>query len=148
MALEKKDVEEELKEKIQEKEKEVLELRQKIKEIESFVNSKSSDMEEWVKEKLSLQEALKKSEEREKSLELFCCLIEGRNRVNGNGVIARDGKWVKGLNVQWPVVVIGSTVVAATVVIYLVNFDFLLKSWNTYWLLALSSEELKQNFVC
>ncbi|KAL4275974.1 hypothetical protein AHAS_Ahas20G0160800 [Arachis hypogaea] len=81
MALEKKDVDEKNKW-----------TRQKIKEIESFVNSKSSDMEEWVD------------------------TVNGG--VNGNGVIARDGKWVKGLNVQWPVVVIGSTVVAATVVIY------------------------------
>ncbi|RYR34449.1 hypothetical protein Ahy_A10g049344 [Arachis hypogaea] len=110
-ALEKKDVEEEVREKIQEKEKDVLELGQKIKEVESFANSKSSDMEEWVKEKLSLQEALKKSEEREKSLELFVVrlkeetgvgenVIRGLNQkvdivnggVNGNGVIARDGK--------------------------------------------------------
>ncbi|QHN82065.1 uncharacterized protein DS421_20g692400 [Arachis hypogaea] len=79
-------------------------------------------MEEWVKEKLSLQEALKKSEEREKSLELFVVrlkeeagvsenVVRGLNQkvdtvnggVNGNGVIARDGKRVKGLNVQWPV---------------------------------------------
>ncbi|XP_015949957.1 peroxisomal and mitochondrial division factor 2-like [Arachis duranensis] len=198
-ALEKKDidernkwtsVEEELREKIQEKENEVLELGQKTKEVESFANSKSSDMEEWVKEKLSLQEALKKSEEREKSLELFVArlkeeagvaenMIIGLNQkvdtvnggVNGNRVIARDEKRVKGLNVQWPVVAAGSTVVAAAAVIWFyfwlihenneyngflygltfikpVNFDFLLKSWNTCWLLALSSEELKQNFVC
>ncbi|MED6137072.1 hypothetical protein PIB30_061502 [Stylosanthes scabra] len=37
--------------------------------------------------------------------------------VNGNGVVAREGKVVKGLNVQWPVVAAGSTVVAAAVVI-------------------------------
>ncbi|KAL1307604.1 hypothetical protein HN51_049504 [Arachis hypogaea] len=144
-ALEKKDidernkwtrVEEELREKIQEKEKEVLELGQKIKEVENFAKSKSSDMEEWVKEKLSLQEALKKSEEREKSLELFVArlkeeagvaenVIRGLNQkvdtvnggVKGNGVIARDGKGVKGLNVQWPMVAAGSTVVAAAAVI-------------------------------
>ncbi|KAL4349970.1 hypothetical protein AHAS_Ahas10G0095200 [Arachis hypogaea] len=90
--------------------------------------------------------------------------------VNGNEVIARDGKGVKGLNVQWPVVAAGSTVVAAAAVIWFyfwlihenneddgflyglmfikpVNFDFLLKSWNTCWLLVLSSEELKQNCV-
>ncbi|KAL4343245.1 hypothetical protein AHAS_Ahas11G0059100 [Arachis hypogaea] len=54
-ALEKKDVdernkwtrvEEELREKIQEKENNVLELGQKTKEVESFANSKSSDMKE------------------------------------------------------------------------------------------------------
>ncbi|KAL4338641.1 hypothetical protein AHAS_Ahas12G0230500 [Arachis hypogaea] len=37
--------------------------------------------------------------------------------VNGNGVIARDGKGVKGLNIQWPMVVVGSTVVVAAAVI-------------------------------
>ncbi|MED6217912.1 hypothetical protein PIB30_022052 [Stylosanthes scabra] len=127
-------VEEELREKIQEKEKEVLELGQKIKEA---VNSKKSEMEEWVKEKLSLQEALKGSEERAKSLESIVArlreeagetedLIRGLNQrvveavnggVNGNGVVAREGKVVKGLNVQWPVVAAGSTVVAAAAVI-------------------------------
>ncbi|XP_057730400.1 peroxisomal and mitochondrial division factor 2-like [Arachis stenosperma] len=145
-ALEKKDVdernkrtrvEEELRKKIQEKENEVLELGQKTNEVESFANSKSSNMEEWVKEKLSLQEALKKSEEREKSLELFVArlkeearvaenVIRGLNQkvdtvnggVNGNWVIARDGKGVKGLNVYWPVVAIDSTFVAAAVVIW------------------------------
>ncbi|XLR25454.1 hypothetical protein S83_053354 [Arachis hypogaea] len=54
-ALERKDVDErnkwtriekELREKIQEKENEGLELGQKTKEVESFANSKSSDMEE------------------------------------------------------------------------------------------------------
>ncbi|QHO56723.1 Peroxisomal and mitochondrial division factor [Arachis hypogaea] len=182
-ALEKKDVdernkwtkvEEELREKIQEKEKEGLELGQKTKEVERFANLKSSDIEEGVKEKLNLQEALKKSEEREKSLELFVArlkeevgvaenVIRGLNQkvdtvnggVNRNRVIGRDGKRVKGLNVQWPVVAAGSTVVAAAAVIWfyfwlihenndddgflyglmfikLVNFDFLLKSRNTY----------------
>ncbi|RYR51246.1 hypothetical protein Ahy_A06g026268 [Arachis hypogaea] len=97
---------------------------------------KSSDMEEWVKEKLNLRKALKKSDEREKSLKLFVAqlkeeagvaenVIRGLNQkvdtvnggVNGNRVIARDGKRVKGLNVQWPVVAVGSTVVAAAAVI-------------------------------
>ncbi|XLR68520.1 hypothetical protein HN51_015572 [Arachis hypogaea] len=129
-------VEEELREKIQEKKKEGLELGQKTKEMESFANSKSSDMEEWVKEKLNLRKALKKSDEREKSLKLFVAqlkeeagvaenVIRGLNQkvdtvnggVNGNRVIARDGKRVKGLNVQWPVVAVGSTVVAAAAVI-------------------------------
>ncbi|KAL4300273.1 hypothetical protein AHAS_Ahas17G0184400 [Arachis hypogaea] len=147
-------------------------------------------MEERVKEKLSLQEALKKSKEREKSLKLFVArlkeeagvaeiVIRRLNQkvdtmncgVNGNGVIARDEKGVKDLNVHWPVVAAGSTVVATVVVIWFyfwlihenndddgflyslmfikpVNFDFLLKSWNTCWLLALSYEELKQNFMC
>ncbi|XP_015944428.1 peroxisomal and mitochondrial division factor 2-like [Arachis duranensis] len=151
-ALEKKDVdernkwtrvEEELREKIQEMEKKVLKLGQKTKEVESFANSKRSDMEEWIKEKLSLQEALKKFKEREKSLELFVArlkveagvvenVIRGLNQkvdtvngvVNGDGVIARVEKGVKGLNVQWPVVVAGSTVVAATVVI-----------WFYFWLI-------------
>ncbi|RYR28054.1 hypothetical protein Ahy_B01g052152 [Arachis hypogaea] len=122
-ALEKKDVdernkwtrvEEELREKIQEKENNVLELGQKTKE-----------------------EVLKKSEEREKSLELFVVwlkeeagvaenVIRGLNQkvdtvnggVNGNGVISRNGKGVKGLNIQWPVVAVGSTVVAAAAVIW------------------------------
>ncbi|KAL1336936.1 hypothetical protein AAHE18_10G098500 [Arachis hypogaea] len=151
-ALEKKDVdernkwtrvEEELRQKIQEMEKEVLKLGQKNKEVESFANSKRSDMEEWIKKKLSLQEALKKFEEREKSLELFVArlkveagvvenVIRGLNQkvdtvngvVNGDGVIARVEKGIKGLNVQWPVVVAGSTVVAATVVI-----------WFYFWLI-------------
>ncbi|KAL4359414.1 hypothetical protein AHAS_Ahas08G0075000 [Arachis hypogaea] len=126
-----------LRKKIQEKENEVLEFGQKTKEVESFANSKSLDMKEWVKEKLSLQEALKKSEEREKSLELFVArlkeearvaenVIRGLNQkvdtvnggVNGNWVIARDGKGVKGLNVHWPVVAIDSTFVAAAAVIW------------------------------
>ncbi|RYR68468.1 hypothetical protein Ahy_A03g014960 [Arachis hypogaea] len=149
---------------------ETTELRKLLPEMES----KSSDIEEGVKEKLNLQEALKKSEEREKSLELFVArlkeevgvaenVIRGLNQkvdtvnggVNRNRVIGRDGKRVKGLNVQWPVVAAGSTVVAAAAVIWfyfwlihenndddgflyglmfikLVNFDFLLKSRNTY----------------
>ncbi|XLR54986.1 hypothetical protein S83_005658 [Arachis hypogaea] len=37
--------------------------------------------------------------------------------VNKNGVIARDKKRVKDLNIQWPVVVAGSTIVATTAVI-------------------------------
>ncbi|KAL4337848.1 hypothetical protein HN51_047950 [Arachis hypogaea] len=132
-ALEKKDVdernkltriEEELRGKIQEKEMEVLELRQKTKEVESFA----------------------------KFEELGYGGVDTVNGgVNENGVISRDGKGVKCLKVQLPVVAVGSTVVAATAMIWFyfglihenndddgflyglmfikpVNFDFLLKS--------------------
>ncbi|RYR71807.1 hypothetical protein Ahy_A02g006029 [Arachis hypogaea] len=107
-----------------------------LKMLLSEMESKNSDMEEWVKQKLSLQEELKTSEEREKSLELFVAQLKEKagvaknvirelnqkvdtvnGGVNGNGVIARDGKGVKGLNIQWPMVVVGSTVVVAAAVI-------------------------------
>ncbi|MED6148767.1 hypothetical protein PIB30_055972 [Stylosanthes scabra] len=84
-----------------------------------------------------MQEALKGSEERAKSLKSIVArlreaagetedLIKGLNQrvveavnggVNGNGVVAREGKVVKGLNVQWPMVAAGSTVVLVAVVI-------------------------------
>ncbi|XP_057739893.1 peroxisomal and mitochondrial division factor 1-like [Arachis stenosperma] len=118
-ALEKKDVDE----------------RNKWTRVEEELWEKIQEMEK--------EEALKKSEEREKSLELFVVrlkeeagvvenVIRGLNQkvdtmnggVNGNGVIARVEKGVKGLNIQWPVVVAGSTVVAATVVI-----------WFYFWLI-------------
>ncbi|RYR70825.1 hypothetical protein Ahy_A02g005129 isoform A [Arachis hypogaea] len=81
-------------------------------------------------------EELKKSKEGEKSLELFVARLKEEARVaenvirelnqkvdtvnggvNKNGVIARDKKRVKDLNIQWPVVVAGSTIVATTAVI-------------------------------
>ncbi|KAL4305109.1 Peroxisomal and mitochondrial division factor [Arachis hypogaea] len=96
-ALERKDVDE----------------RNKWTRIEKELREKIQEKENEVKKKLSLREALKKSEEREKSLELFVAqlkeeagvaenVIRGLNQkvdtvnggVNGNGVIARDGKRV------------------------------------------------------
>ena len=130
-------VDEEMRDKIQEKDKEILGLGQKIKELENFADSKKSELEEWLKEKLSLKEALKGSEERARSLELSVARLreeagEAENVIrslnekfvksvnggmNGNGVVGGEGK---GLKVQWPVLAAGSTgaIVAVAAVIY------------------------------
>ncbi|XP_015950023.1 uncharacterized protein LOC107474889 [Arachis duranensis] len=58
----------------------------KLRKLLPEMESKSSDMEEWVKEKLSLQEILKKSKGREKSLELFVARLKEEAGVAENVV--------------------------------------------------------------
>ncbi|QHO18826.1 Peroxisomal and mitochondrial division factor [Arachis hypogaea] len=126
-----------------ESEEKIRDLEKKIGALEKKdvdERNKWTRVEEELREKIQEKEnneVLKKSEEREKSLELFVVwlkeeagvaenVIRGLNQkvdtvnggVNGNGVISRNGKGVKGLNIQWPVVAVGSTVVAAAAVIW------------------------------
>ncbi|OIW02852.1 hypothetical protein TanjilG_29628 [Lupinus angustifolius] len=128
-------IEEELREKIDEKEKEILSLRKKIDVLEEGdAAGKKSESEEWNKEKLNLQEALRESEEKVRNLESKVALLREEageaEKVIGsfkekaveivNGSVNGTQGEEKGLNLQWPVVAAGSTgaVVIAAAVIY------------------------------
>lgn len=131
-------VEEEMRDKIDEKEREIKGYRLKIEELEKAVVEKKSELEELVREKLSLEKAVRESEERALSLEsnivqlreeageaekvirsLNEKAVETVNR-DVNGIHGGEGKGLKGLKMEWPVVAAGSTgaVIAAAAVIY------------------------------
>ncbi|KAL2665856.1 hypothetical protein AAZV13_02G246600 [Glycine max] len=130
--------EEETRDKIDEKEREIKGYRQKVEGLEKVAAEKKTELDELVKQKLRLEESLRESEEKvtglessilqlreeakeaerviislnEKAVETVETIDRGLNGVHGEGK--------KGLKLQWPVVAAGSTgaVVAAAAVIY------------------------------
>ncbi|XP_054796461.1 peroxisomal and mitochondrial division factor 2-like [Prosopis cineraria] len=130
-------IEEELREKISEKEREVQDLKAKTAELEKVVVGNGSEMENWVEEKKNLEEALRESEDKAKRMELNILQLQQEaseaedvigtlrekafGAVNGrvNGLEVEE-KGLKGLKLQWPLVAAGSTgaIAAAAVVVY------------------------------
>ncbi|XP_065617005.1 peroxisomal and mitochondrial division factor 2-like isoform X2 [Quercus suber] len=53
-------------EKIDEKEREIGGFREKVQELESLVAKNGADLEKWMREKLGLEESLRKSDEKAK----------------------------------------------------------------------------------
>ncbi|XP_062153193.1 peroxisomal and mitochondrial division factor 2 [Alnus glutinosa] len=120
-------IEEEMRERIDEKEREIGGFRKKVEDLESLIAKKGVELEKWMREKLGLEALVRESEEKAKSVELkFFGLqkeVEEAEKVisglkekavdaiNGSvdGIRARVGGENKGLNLDWPVVAAGST---------------------------------------
>lgn len=121
-------IEEEMREKIDEKEREIGGFRKKVEDLESLIANKGVEFEKWMREKLGLEALVRESEEKAKSMESkFFGLqkeveeaekvISGLNEkavdaINGsvNGIRTRDiGGENKGLKLDWPVVAAGSS---------------------------------------
>ncbi|CAJ2634100.1 unnamed protein product [Trifolium pratense] len=132
-------VEEELRDKIGEKDREIEGFRSRVEELEKVAGEKNHEIGDWVNEKLSLEKALRESEEKAKVFESN--IIQLRNEageaekmirslnekaveivdrdINGNDGIEREGGNERKL--QWPIVAAGagSTVaVAALIYVY------------------------------
>lgn len=128
-------VEEELREKLEEKEREIQVSRLKIEELERVAAGNGSQLENWVKEKNDLEEALKESKDKARSMESNIVLLrqeasEAQNMIRTlnekvtravNGAVKGIDAEVKGLKLQWPVVAAGSTgaIAAAAAVAYI-----------------------------
>ncbi|KAG6661647.1 peroxisomal and mitochondrial division factor 2-like [Carya illinoinensis] len=134
-------IEEEMREKIAEKERELGGFRKKVQDLESVISEKRSELEKWTREKLDLKALSRESEEKLKLMELKVVglqkeMEEAEKVITGlkekavdtisgslNGIresVISGEK--KGLNLDWPVVV-GATgaiavAAAATYVIY------------------------------
>lgn len=121
-------VDDELREKIKEKERELRGFKNKIEELDSIADVGGSKLESWIEEKLSLEEAIKMSKEKERTLESDIFLLQedikeakkiiktlNEKTVDLNGVNGEveEMRMMDGLNLQWPVVVAGSTGVFA-----------------------------------
>jgi tropomyosin-2 len=121
-------IEEEMREKIDEKEREIGGFRKKVEDLESLIANKGVELEKWMREKLGLEALVRGSEEKAKSMEskVFGLqkemeeaekVISGLKEkavdaINGsvNGIRARDiGGENKGLKLDWPVVAAGSS---------------------------------------
>ena len=129
--------EEETRDKIDEKEREIKGYRQKVEELEKVAAEKKTELDELVKQKLRLEEALRESEEKVTGLESSILQLRKEAKEAERVIISLNEKAVetvesidrglngvhsegKGLKLQWPVVAAGSTgaVVAAAAVIY------------------------------
>lgn len=120
-------IEEEMRERIDEKEREIGGFRKKVEDLESLIAKKGVELEKWMREKLGLEALVRESEEKAKSVELKVFglqkeveeaekVISGLKEkavdaINGsvNGIRARVGGKNKGLKLDWPVVAAGST---------------------------------------
>ncbi|XP_041005473.1 peroxisomal and mitochondrial division factor 2 [Juglans microcarpa x Juglans regia] len=129
-------IEEEMREKIAEKEREIGGFRKKVEDLESVISEKRFELEKWTTEKLDLKALSRESEEKAKLMELKVVGLQKEmeeaekviaglkekavDTVNGslNGIresVISGEK--KGLNLDWPVVVgaTGAIAVAAAV---------------------------------
>ncbi|KAK4577940.1 hypothetical protein RGQ29_028183 [Quercus rubra] len=126
-------IEEEMREKIDEKEREIDGFRKKVQELESVVVKKGAELEKWMREKLGLEESLKESDEKAKVTESMMLglkkeveeaekVISGlkekaaeaiNGSVNGVREFVVEGEKNSGLKLDWPVVA-GSTVAIAS----------------------------------
>jgi len=128
--------EEEMRDKIDEKEKEIKGFKQNFEELEKVAAEKKSELEESVKQKLKLEEALREREEKVTVLESSILQLRKEAKEAERVILTLNEKAVetvenidrdlngiggerKGLKLEWPVVA-GSTgaVVAAAAVIY------------------------------
>ncbi|KAJ7965096.1 peroxisomal and mitochondrial division factor 2-like [Quillaja saponaria] len=130
-----------MREKIDEKEKEISGFRKKVDELNSVTLNNGCELEKLVSEKLKLEEALRESEERARTVESKMVQLQEQvveaekvigalkekavEAVNGtvNNItrsIDVEENGLTGLTSQWPVVAAGSTgaIVAAAAVVY------------------------------
>ncbi|KAL0002227.1 hypothetical protein SO802_016008 [Lithocarpus litseifolius] len=135
-------IEEEMREKIDEKEREIGGFRKKVQELESVVAKNGAELEKWMREKLGLEESLRESDEKAKVAESMMLglkkeveeaerVISGlkekaaeaiNGSVNGVREFVVEGEKKSGLKLDW-LVVAGSTgaiafAAAAAFVIY------------------------------
>lgn len=127
--------EEEVRERVEgleEQERQIAELKKVVVELEALVSDNGVEAEKWGKERVSVEAALRDSEERVKAMESKFNLLqkevdaaetvlrEVKNNtvrvVNGAVDEVFNGGGEKGLNLQWPVVA-GSAIVAGAAVI-------------------------------
>ncbi|KAL4622272.1 hypothetical protein ACB092_06G285500 [Castanea dentata] len=126
-------IEEEMRDKIDEKEREIGGFRKKVQELETVVAKSGAELEKWVREKLGLEESLRKSDEKAKVTESMMLglkkeveeaekVISGlkekaaeaiNGSVNGVREFVVEGEKKSGLKLDWPVVA-GSTVAIAS----------------------------------
>lgn len=125
--------ERELREKVEEKEREISGLKEKIGDLEARIVKVLSELQSSKNEKMGAEDALKKSEEKAKEMESKLVELQGEleqaekvigglrdktaETINGRREIV-DAIEDKGSKLQWPVVAAGSTgaiVVAAAV---------------------------------
>ncbi|KAI4306022.1 hypothetical protein L6164_029338 [Bauhinia variegata] len=123
-------VEEDMREKIDEKEKEIRGFRQKIEDLEMIIKSKESQWEKQVKEKTNLEEELKESQHKARTMESNILQLQEEAleaekfmkslkdkaldaaNVTVNGLDG-EAKGLKELKLQWPVVAGSAGAVAA-----------------------------------
>ena len=135
-------IEEEMRDRIDEKEKEIGGFRKKIRDLESVIANNGVELEKWLKEKLGLEASLRESNEKAKATEsvmlgLKLELEEAEKVISGlkekavdaiNGSVNGIRKSVvggendKGLKLDWPVVAVGSTgaLAIAAAVVYVI----------------------------
>ncbi|XP_004491345.1 peroxisomal and mitochondrial division factor 2-like [Cicer arietinum] len=129
-------VEEELRDKIGEKDREIEGFRLKVEGFEKVAADKKDESGEWYKEKLSLEKALKESEEKAKAFELNIIQLREEageaekiiRSLNEKAVeiVDRDLNGIHGeeddCKLQWPIIAAGAgstvAVVAAAALIY------------------------------
>ncbi|CAL0311431.1 unnamed protein product [Lupinus luteus] len=128
-------IEEELKDKVEDKKREIQGFKEKIKDLEKkILLAKKSEMEKWMNEKMKLEKALRESEDKARSMEsiIHRWLLHEEagkpervkrtmtEKVFGALIRAVYGihEEVKGVELQWPIVAAGSAA-AIAVVIYL-----------------------------
>ncbi|KAE9612908.1 hypothetical protein Lalb_Chr05g0211951 [Lupinus albus] len=125
-------VEEELKDKVDDKKREIQGFKDNIKELEKkILLAKKSEMEKLMKEKMKLEEALRDSEEKARSMEsiIHRWLREEagkservkrtmKDKVFGAFIRAVYGihEEVKGVELHWPIVAAGSAAAIAVVI--------------------------------
>lgn len=133
-------IEEEMREKIDEKDRQIGVFRKKAEDLESVIAQKGVELEEWMRENLGLQALLSKSEEKAKSIELKVVGLQKEVEEAGKVISGLKDKAVdamngslsglresvvgaekKGLVSDWPVVV-GSTgaIAVAAAIVYVV----------------------------
>lgn len=115
----------ELKEKLEEKEMEISGLKQQIGDLEARIAKLGSELQSSKSEKLGVEDALKKSEEKAKEMELKLVQLQRELELKDKTAETINGRREivaaiedKGSKLQWPVVAAGSTgaiVVAAAV---------------------------------
>ncbi|XP_022149757.1 peroxisomal and mitochondrial division factor 1 [Momordica charantia] len=125
-------VEEEMRDKVEEKEREITGFKKKINDLESVVTKNGLELEKWIKEKLNVEELLKQSEEKTKTMEMNVVQLqkeveEAHKVISGlkekamnalNGTAEEHKGAFKGaekeLNLNWPIIA-GSTGVVTAV---------------------------------
>lgn len=88
-------VEEELKERVGEKEKEIIGFKKKIEQLESVTAKHAHELDKWVKEKLGVDDELKESEHRAKAMELK--IVELQKEIEEAAKALKD-KTVEAIN--------------------------------------------------
>lgn len=124
-------VEEEMRDKIAEKDGEIMGLKKKVEDLETAIRKNAQDSENWVKEKQFMEEKIIEYEEKARNLEEKMMELQKEaekvlmelkeSEADGtNGDYSRDIADEKETNLQWPVLAAGSTgaIVAAAALVY------------------------------
>ncbi|KAG7010424.1 Peroxisomal and mitochondrial division factor 2, partial [Cucurbita argyrosperma subsp. argyrosperma] len=124
-------VEEEMRDKVEAREREITSLKTVVKDLESMITKNELELDNWIKEKLNVEKLLKESEEKTKTIELNMSQLQKEveeahkvigglkekalNALNGTAEelkSAFEGA-EKELNSNWPVIAGSTGVVAA-----------------------------------